>query len=233
ANILQFMEDDFLFTKSFFNNHLHQRGTAPKDKLTFAIHHRNSVANNWRYLSCPLHGITIYPDNNELQSVAMPGMHKFTLSFEEEFLETVSENIGLPNLKAYITKGRIALCEPDQIEYLQRYLILLTHYLIDTKISGDIPQLSTEFKQEVASILLITLSTSSYDLSNTKHLGRARTFDRLMNHVNLNFAELPSISELCSIAGLTERNLKNLFYETFQVCPEDYFKCYRDYILRR
>lgn len=233
ANILHFIGDDFQFSKSFFNSHLHQRGSAPAEKITFSIHHRNSVANNWRYLHCPLHGIAIYPDNNELQSVAMPGMHKFTLSFEEEFLEAVSEDIGVPNLNSHLAKGHVVLCQPDQIKYLQNYLVLLAHYFMDNMNSADGPRLSGEIKKEIARILLVTLSSSATDLSGRNQVGRVRVLEKVMRHIASNFADLPSVPELCSISGLAERKLNDLFYSTFQVTPEQYLESYKETVVRK
>ena len=233
ANIVHFIEHDFQFTEAFFNSHLHQRGTAPKGKLTFTIHHMDSVPNIWRYLHCPLHGIAIYPDNNELQSVAMPGMHKFTLSFEEKFLQAVSEDIGLPDIYSYITKGHVALCRPDQIDYLQRYLVVLHQYFLDSKNSGNAPGLSDEIKKEIARILLVTISTSSSELPDKKQRGRAKALEKVMRQVNSNFADLPSVSELCSLSGLTENKFSDLFYSTFQVTPEQYLDSYKENVVRK
>ena len=233
ASFLQFLEDDFQFSKSYFGNHLHQRGTAPNEKITFTIHHTDSVANKWRYLHCPLHSITVYPDNNELQSVCMPGMHKFTLSFEEQFLQSISDSIGLPPLEDYLNKGQIALCDPDQIRYLQNYLDILTHHLIDRQNEGAPPLIAGEMKQEIARLLLLALSASTSRRSGREPGGRVQMVEKIIGSIHANPAATPSVRELSTLAGLSEQKLRDLFYETFQTAPEDYLTSYRSNLVRK
>ncbi len=233
ALFTQYIDSDFLFSKSYFTNHLHQRGSAPKGKINFSVHHINSVANTWRYLPCPLNAITIYPDNNELQSVSMPGMHKFTLSFTEDFLQRVSENIGLPPLEEYCFKGRMALCESAQLSYLQKYLTGLTHYLVDGKQRGEHATIGQEVKMEVARLLLITLAASEQEQCDRNRSKRAKAVEDIMGLVHSRPALAPSVLELCAVTGLNESRLRELFYIIFRTEPENYLESYQKNMVQK
>ena len=233
AYFIQFIDSDFLFSKSYFTNHLHQRGTAPKGKINFSVHHTNSVANIWRYLPCPLNAITIYPDDNELQSVSMPGMRKFTLSFDEDFLQRISENIGLPSLEEYCIKGRMALCEPTQLRYLQNYLNGFTRFLVARDERAETATIGQEVKTEVARLLLITLAASEQEQSDKKRNERAQTVGKIMGLVHSRPAVLPSVLELCVATGLSEGNLRELFYNIFQTEPEAYLESYKKNLVQK
>lgn len=233
AHFTQFIDSDFLFSKSYFANHLHQRGTAPKGKINFSIHHANSVANTWRYLTCPLNAITIYPDNNELQSVSMPGMCKFTLSFDEDFLQRISEKIGLPPLEEYCIKGRIALCESTQLSYLQDYLNGLTRYLVDRDHRAETAPIGQEIKTEVARLLLITLAASEQEQSDQKQTERVKAVGEIMGLVHSRPAVLPSVLELSAATGLSEGKLRELFYNIFQTEPEHYLESYQKNMVQK
>ena len=233
AHFAQFIDRDFLFSTSYFTNHLHQRGTAPRGKINFSVHHTNSVANTWRYLSCPLNAIAIYPDNNELQSVCLPGMHKFTLSFDEEFLQRVSEDIGLPPLEEYCIKGQVAQCNSTQLSYLQRYSNGLIRYLLDSDKRNETTIIGQELKTEVARLLLITLAASELDQSDRKRSERAKAVEDIMGLVHSRPAASPTVSELCAVTGLSESTLRELFYSIFQTEPEHYLESYKQNMVQK
>ena len=233
ARFAQYIDRDFLFSTSYFTNHLHQRGTAPKGKINFSVHHTNSVANTWRYLPCPLNAIAVYPDNNELQSVCLPGMHKFTLSFEEEFLQRISEDIGLPPLEEYCIKGRIAQCDSTQLSYLQRYSNGLIRYLLDCDQRDEPAIIGQELKTEVARLLLITLAASEQEQSERKRSERAKAVEDIMGLVHSRPAVSPSVTELCAVTGFGEGKLRELFYSIFQTEPEHYLESYKHNMVRK
>ena len=233
ALFTQFIDSDFLFSNSYFANHLHQRGTAPKGKINFSIHHTNSVANTWRYLPCPLHAITIYPDNNELQSVCLPGMHKFTLSFDEEFLQRISDNIGLPPLEEYCIKGGMALCESTQLSYLQKYLNGLIRYLFDRNQRNESLTIGQEIKTELARLLLITLAASEQVQSDRKRSKRAKAVEDIMRLVYSRPAVSPTVFELSAVTGLSEAKLRELFYNIFHTEPETYLESHKTNMVQK
>lgn len=226
---------DFVFTgdmdiqiaETRFNCTLLQRGAVPNG-FTFAVHHPDSAPILWRYLDFPANGIIVFPENKEHQGISHPCHHPFIVTISETFLYTVAKEIGLPDLGQFVIKGEIRLCAPPSIRRIQNFLGTLCNRLRHGGEACVKTVLDHATKWNVARLLLQALARSIQIRSRKRNFSRRKQIaDRVMGCVDADLGQPPNLSELCHIAGVDERTLRNIFYERFLLSPMKYIKYHR------
>jgi AraC family ethanolamine operon transcriptional activator len=85
-----------------------------------------------------------------------------------------------------------------------------------------------ETKWKIARLLLNALASStSIKQKKRGFQRRKRVVDRVLEYVDADLSVQRSLSELCRVAEVDERTLRNSFYEQFSLSPKRYLKCHR------
>ena len=230
---LVFLGDvDIQIGKTVYNVKLLQHGSVP-DGITFAIHHPNSAPFTWRHMEFPPHSIIVFPENREHQGLSQPNHHPFTVTISENFLTAVCEDLGLPELDRFVLKGEVLLCDPKTIHEIQKYLSWLCaktenmdREFLDTLINH-------KTKLNIARLLLNALADSKgINQRKRQFQQRKKVVDRVLEYVDADLSVQRSLSELCKVAEVNERTLRNCFYEQFSLSPIKFLKCRRLNIIR-
>lgn len=228
SSLLHFYGDsDIQIADVRFDCHLHQRGSAPPGYYTFAVHHPESQPHKWRFLDCPNNSIIIFPRNNELQSVSVPGFHTYAVSIRESFLLGVAENAKLPEVSRFLQQGTVNPCDGKIIACLQLFLQLLSR-----RIHEGAGNLSLGFNYDekwlLAKLLLDGLAhAKGYDISR-KQNHYQQVAQRVVSHIHRNLSDTTMcINELCDVGMVSDRSLRNIFYEIFGISPSRYIKVQR------
>ena len=233
ADFLLYGDKEFQIVEVCYNKLLHQRGSAPLNFYTFAIHHRTSAPFRWRYLDFPLNSIIIFPENNELQALSQPGHHPFALSVTETFLATVADEIGLPEPNQFIRKGEVTLCDPEKILTIQIFLESLSSIMRTTSGAFGEFLVNHETKWKIVRLFLLALASSTDLKPRKKRIYKNRIVNRVLDYVDSDLSVTRSIPELCRIAEVDERTLRNYFYNYFSISPKKYLNCYRLNVVRK
>lgn len=233
ADFLFFGDHEFQIGEVCYNKLLYQQGSAPPDCYTFAILHQTSAPIRWRYLDVPSNSIIVFPENNELQGLSQPGHHPFTWTVTETFLAIVASEIGLPEPDQFIKKGAVTLCDPVQVAQIKSFLELLCNTIKTTSGAFVEDVLNYENKWKLARLYLLALASSTNIKPKKKRVSRNRIVNRIFEYVDSDLSAPRNIPELCHIAEVDERTLRNIFYDLFSVSPSKYLKCYRLNMVRK
>lgn len=176
----------------------------------------------WRYLDFPQDSIIVFPENNELQAVSQPGHHPYVLLVSESLLASVADELELPEPGRLINKGVVARCDPNAVNEIR----LILEWLCPTvKLSTDVALealFNPELQRKALRHLLLALASSKDIKPRPKRIDRGRVAKRVLDYVNADSTTMPTIQELCRIAAVDERTLRNVFYDLYSISPKTY-----------
>lgn len=228
ADVLQFGDDEFLIGEVQYNKLLQQNGSAPHHGYTFAIHHNNSAPFLWRHQDFDFNSIIVFPDNRELHGLSQPGHHPFILTVSEALLTNTSCALGLPAPDKYISKGSINSCDPSHVQELQYYLCYVRNKMTETAGRLSTFLMNDASKSHLTSLLVLSLANSTSVKPKKRNFGnRRRIIERTVEYIQSDLSSPRSIAQLCGVAGVNQRTLRNMFYEQFSVSPQHFVKSYR------
>lgn len=233
SDMTQFGDKQLSVVDFFLNQDFHQRGSAPAKSYTFSLHHQDSKPHRWRYLDCPMNGLIIFPENNELESVSPLGFRQYVVSIEEDFLTKVAIQVGLPEPQHLIMKGEVLQFVPEVLVELRCFLELLVTFM--KKKNGLFVNhiLNYELKWKIARMFLLAISSSTNVKFRKKRVNNHQIIKRVLEYIDSDISVPRSIPELCHTAEVDERTLRNIFYDYFSLSPQKYQKCYRLNIVRK
>jgi len=228
ADLLKFGDEDLAIAKVQYNKLLLQNGSAPANGYTFAIHHYDSAPFLWRYLDFTFESIIVFPENKELHGVSKPGHHPITVTISENFTSTVAHELGLPEPEKFIPQGEVCACDPTEINLIKTMLVSMCRIMKYTAGRISDPLMRDETKWELTRILLLALAKSKSIKPKRRQFSKRREIvDRVLEYVNVELPTPKSISELCHVAEVDDRTLRNIFYELFFLSPKKFLTCYR------
>ena len=227
ADLAFFGDRDLQIAEVSLNTTLLQKGSVPEG-FTFAIHHPESAPLKWRNLDFPVDGIIVFPENREHQGLSQKNHHPFTMTITDTYLSKVAEEVGLPEPREFVRKGEIHRCDPVTIRRIQHFLGSVCEVIRFTP-AGFVKNLvSHEFKWKIARMFLLALSSSEVTKLRKRRLSqRKRIVDRVMEYIDSDPATVRTVPELCRIAEVSERTLRNVFYEQVSLSPTQFIKCHR------
>lgn len=228
ADVLQFGDEELLVGKVQYNKLLQQNGSAPLRGYTFAVHHDQSAPFLWRYQDFGFNSIIVFPDNRELHGVSQPGHHPFIITVSEELLTKTSCALGLPAPDKFILKGSVSSCDPAHILKLQDFLKYLCDNMTETLGRFSNLLMNDASKWHLTSLLVLSLANSKFIKPKKRNFGnRRRVVERILEYIQSDLSSPRSIAQLCGVAEVDERTLRNMFYERFSVSPQKLIKSYR------
>lgn len=233
AEMLFYGDTELQVGEVSYNRLLLQRGTGPAAGYTFALHNQVSAPFAWRYMEFPANSIIVFPDNREHQGVSQPGHHPFTVTISETFLATVAEKHGLPEPRHFLPKGEVLQCNPKNIMEIQTLLESISVFLKLTDGKTVDALMNSEIKHKIGSQFLIALAASKNIQPRKRQFShRKRAVDCVLEYVNADLSTTRSIHELCGVAEVNERTLRNIFYEQFSLSPNKFINRYKLNLVR-
>jgi len=233
ADLIQFGDSEIIVGCCQWNRRLHQRGGSPKNYYTFALHGQNSTPHLWRYIPCPLNSIIIFTENNELNSVSPPGYQTVTISIEETYFERIAENLGYPELRTFVKKGEVVLCDPEEIVKIQIFLRTLCR-IAEKPLFFPVEQILNEhIKWKIAKFLLQPLFSGNLQKAPKPSVKRSQVISRVLDYLESDLATTFNIPALCKVAEVSERTLRNIFNATISIGPKKYQHYFKLNAVRR
>lgn len=227
ADLAFFGDRDLQIAEVSLNTTLLQNGSVPEG-FTFAIHHPESAPLKWRHLDFGADGIIVFPESREHQGLSQENHHPFTMTITDTYLSKVADEVGLPEPSEFVRKGEIHQCDPVTIRRIQHFLGSVCEMIRFTPAGFVKDLVSHEFKWKIARMFLLALSSSEVTKLRKRRLSRRkRIVDRVMEYIDSDLATVRSVPELCRIAEVSERTLRNVFYEQVSLSPTRFLKCHR------
>lgn len=223
GELFQMGIDGVLILHAHFNRQLHQRGSSPKDMLTFAFTEAGSSPHIWKKKQIHPDSIMFFSDNS-LDVLSRTGFEVFSVSFNYEILETARQTFRLIEPPKFYNRSDALIINQPEINRFRRQF----HRIIDTlrhcpdKI-GD-HRFSQNLKKDLSFNLCSALASSKNEPSRPPSRLKNINFRKIVDFINEGSAMQISTSDLCQIAKTSERTLRRAFLERYGTSPMKYVK---------
>ena len=222
GDILQWIQDDFVFCRGVLRGRLKQGGHPPLGMRTVAVPAVRDMAMLWRGHQVDGAQFCVFPLGGELDAVSDSRFDMFTISFREDALLDRAEKMGVRGVADRLRSTEVFDAEPARMEHLRQVLVRA-----DSAVRTGNPcsgALGGQFLDHLIGLI------DGPDFINH----RSRRPDRRLQAVrssNFYLAERIhepiSVKDLSRAAGVSVRTLQYAFREYMGVSPKAYIQSMR------
>ena len=226
ADLLQFSTSKSLLTYAQFNRRLDQRGSAPPGNWTFGILTKQSTPIIWHEQEVSNNTLFIYRPGSEIDCVSMPGFDVYTISYPEEYLNLVTEHLGLPEIKKLVRDYDCFECNVSNFFETHKQLHQISEVLKHRLQQIDYALLTKILDFRLTEQIILILSQSLPQKSISANL-RTCSLKRIKEYLYEFPHEPVTVDFLCSITGVSRRTVQYAFQEHYGMSPKSYLKNFR------
>ncbi len=207
-----------------FGRKIEQRGCAPAGMRTVAVL-AEGVWAHW-------HGRDVGADNllifDDLQAVSPPGFTVYTLSFSEERLTSVAEELGYPEVMRLVDgPPRAFATRAQELRALRGSLSRLLGIAPNANCAGGKRTESEALAFEIPAELIRILATHRSEIPRPPSRVRDLVRDRALSFIDANVTEALTVRDLCRACECGERTIEYAFREHFGLAPKAYLRTVR------
>lgn len=232
TDMMQFAGFNTLIDHARYSRRFDQHGSTPPGKWTFAIFPKQSPPLVWHDKEISNNTIALFKPGAEMDSVTQPGFEAFTLSYTEEYLNEISANLGLPEIRKLANGTDIFESNDNELSESRRQLQQVIDALKnDSSLinkSSFLHRLDVQFPEQI----LLTLSRG-VPLTSSSLRVRNRAIKQIKQYLAEHPHEPVTVSQLCNITRVSIRTLQYAFLEHYGVTPKTYLKNFRLNNVRR
>jgi len=229
AEILRAASGTAIFECVAFNRRFAQRGSSPSGRLTLGLIEKSVGEIGWCRKSVSTDDLLVFSPGGDNECVSRPGFRGNLVSYSEERLEKIAEDLVLSvNLGAYREGGIALKIDPDEADDLRRRLRRLERAV--TRCSEDTferRRIRLELEHEIPVQLLHLIATDPPEICGRIDGFKMRAAQRARDYIETHAADAPAIQVVCRAAGVSWRALNYAFREVFGVTPKQYLQATR------
>jgi len=227
ARALLFGHTDIAVLRIEFNRSFHQIGSPPEGFVTFGLPDMESGVLRWSGVETPPGVLINFNFEKKLDCVSPGAFGGFVLSFKEDVLQSVAENLGLgPKLVETTMLHRFWEPGGHEHEQLRQVLRALEKVVLDDGDHG-LELWKDVFNTDLASLAVRILAGESSSPSPAGPMFRASAMTRAIAILG-DYNQFPiNIEALCTMVGASWATLQRAFAEEFGVTPSSYIKSRR------
>lgn len=224
GKLLQVSSGPILLSYTSFSRGVELKACPPAGTRAFGLHSAQPI--NWCGVRPNTGDLQTHCGGAEATVIAPSSYDVFTVVVDEDFLRSVGDRIGVTDFDGSGRKSKSLSTNPPQLQALYN----LAHKKI---ISGNTEWLLLDAakRQEWMFALVENICRASVFGQLSTDLQIANRQSQRMGNVKKyidHFADdLPSISDLCRVAGSSERSLHYSFLQEFGMTPMAYTKARR------
>lgn len=207
-----------------FNRKFDQEVVTPKGYRTFVIPADQKQSFKWRGYDIDSNKLLIVPKSGEMDAISSPGFNVYTISISEHMIEAYRQSLGFHKLNLIDSGLEVVDFNSQSMNILRQQLQYLISQVNDHAEIIHKKAFQKIFTDEVPSILLKNLvNFKSIKPIPSKRI-RDISLSKAIDYINSCGSELPTVMELCLIAGASQRTLEYAFKEKYGIGPKDYMK---------
>ncbi len=233
GKLMQFAGDGVHISHARFSRSLRQKGMPPAEMRTIAVPASPNLRLQWRGKLIDGRSLMVFPDGAELSSVSGSDFHVYTCSFPKELLSSVGENLEVGDIDEASGGVDAVRVDSSAIEELRRCLLRICSFVHDkpTALSDAVflRQLSCELPRR----LLTAIAQSQGRCPPATRGKRLTALDRAETYIEQHAGDGIKVSDICRVAGVSERTLEYAFVERFGIGPKEYLNAFRLVSVRR
>ena len=227
AKTMVLATNDILMLNMSCNKAILQRGSSPRNMITFGIPRFNSSQFFWRGKQIVGNNICIYPINGELDSETKSGFDVYGISFAIEYIKQVCEEMNNTNLVDKIKNAEVVTISDWSMAHLRNFLNDFFAHLPNRINNLSHPNFIETIQYEIIKILLLTIEKHLNTSKKSPVRLRDDAFNKAKTYILEHLEEPISVKSLVDRIGVTERTLERAFLERFERTPKAVLKSFR------
>jgi len=223
AELIQARSPSALVSEITFGRALHQRGEPPRGLRTIGVPadptQRIFFRNHW----ADGNQLMFFPRGSELDSVSAPGFHVFSVSYEEDRLSAISQDLGGTDYAGLLAGREVVDCSPGVMQSVRHAInqfmnSLGRHEDTDPQAEFEYRDGGLDLLQTIVEVLTLDEDPRSPEPPPVREIAIRRSLD-LIDATN---RKPLSVVDLCRVAGVSRRTLEYAFLERFELSPKAY-----------
>ena len=210
-----------------------QRGAPPPGLKTFGIMSPKSSPVVHRNRKILYEEMVVFPPGEEMDVQAYHGFEAFTLSFTEDLLESLTQQMGLPPIEALLVEKDYVTCHPQRFTQLQSFLGDVCRRVSSGFFNPSSQGMFECVMSELPRYFLNTIAEVHPIVFRPSSWRRNEAFKRIKEYLAECSDGVPTIGDLCKVAQVSERTLEYAFQERYGIAPNTYLRFYRLKQVRR
>ncbi len=210
-------------------------GSPAADRTAFILHLKPQRGYVWKGRAVQPGAIMVLPPRSEHQDISPSRSSWAILDFHRTPLERALSDLNGAEYPLNLQgNSRLILPEPGSFETLRRRLEAVQAAVERDPSILEVPEARQGIDESILSALALAVGSAS--LLRPHHYGaaaRARVVRQVEAYLLASSGKSVSLAELCAVAGVGERTLRNLFQERFGMSPVRYLKMRRLHQIRR
>ncbi|MCW8928888.1 MAG: helix-turn-helix domain-containing protein [Gammaproteobacteria bacterium] len=235
SRIFQAKTNNMLISNARLGCHTEQRGSTPFGMRTFAVLDIDCPDFYWFGHTVTKNDLLIFPSHGEIACFTPTGFGVSTISLSNDLLGEFFEHNNFSDFEKIIGKDEIVLTtSPDHLNQLrfalnkiQKKLLIHNQPSVYKEQSFNSFTISNDIQNQILLSLLNILIGSAnkpQKFHSNSHQKSIKTLETLIDYIDLNINESLKVSELCSIAKISERTLQYIFKREIGMTPKAYLK---------
>ena len=214
GQIRQTVMPEILITYARFGTKLHQAGTTPPGYRTFGIPDKECQGFWWLGNEVNSNCVTRFGTDSELMCISNSDFAVYTLSLREDYLEKLSESLGLscPGTDRNVT--RVASEEMAILHQLARSAVFHRVSSVRTRVANQLAQ------------RLLTDCADGTSVPCSSARSRDQAIKRVIDYLTEHGCNHPNLPDLCEVAHVSERTLQYAFRERYDLSPVQFVRCW-------
>ena len=227
GRVFQAMHGLCQITYAKFNGKIKQQGLSPKNLRSIAIPANPDLSLFWRGHQVSGNDLMIFPPSGELESISEEDFEVYILSIPEDYLAEISQILGLSNWRHVLNDAEVVTCHKKHIDPMRVALKIACQNIRDrpTVINSEAfyQKLRFTFSYQVLLALAEAKAVALQKLPSR----RARALIGAENLIVSHSDKAITIGKLCQELNVSERTLRNAFYDRYGISPKAYLKAYK------
>ena len=224
AHLSIYSNDYLQVARTSLDGKVDQNGLCPPGFRSFVIPINFGSNFIWLNRKIEENPLLVFPKNGTLDSVSSFEFDVYVITIEEEHLNVLIEDRGYMNLPRILSSGDELKLHLDA-SFKQQFHLQVDEFLNHFRSAINHSQnAENHLAQGIVDLFLNYMDRGKDVVLSRVQRRRDLALKKASAYVQEHIHDNISISDLCSISGVSERTLEYAFREIYQVCPKDYIK---------
>jgi AraC family ethanolamine operon transcriptional activator len=227
SRLFQTVDHTALIGFAHIDPRVEQRGASPPNMRTFALPGRQVPEVVWCGAPTGRDSLMCFDAGGDFEASSPSGFQVHTLSVEVAHLDALASSLGLGSVDRLGSSAQTIPLEPQQAEALRVEMERLTAGIAQDPTTAGRRAVRDTLEIDLASSMLRAAIGGLDGFHPPGASRRKQVLRRALDFIDAHAARAPRVSELCRVAGASERTLRYAFQDRFGMSPKSYLQAVR------
>lgn len=209
---------------SKFNRKFDQEGLTPNRYRTIALLSSREQELIWRGKRVSGKNIMVFPESGEVDALSFPGFKVYTIAISNATINEYLITEGLNNQALFENPDGIITPNIQALNMIRSQLEYFYRVVNEHPESVNSRAFYHIFSKEIPAMVLNSIWGGRALFSSHSPDFRKRILQKALDYIRSCKEEMPSVLELCLIAGASQRTIEYAFKEKYGFGPKEYMK---------